>query len=141
MDINCITCKHGSYTTAGLGECPPCDDPFTDWQPIEEKSKKDDNKSSAPEDTSTKNKITTICNNIKDLLHYKNHKYGDSALNPINIFSKLTGEEAIKIRLDDKISRIQNSTELRKNDICDLIGYLILLCISKGWTTFNEYKD
>lgn len=133
MEKNCKTCLFSSTNNEYINSCDeirPIESRcinFSLWQPIEANT--------------TKNKITKICDNIKDLLHYKNHKYGDSALNPINTFSKLNGEEAIKIRLDDKISRIQNSTELRKNDVVDIIGYLILLCISKGWNTFDEYKD
>lgn len=69
---------------------------------------------------------------IGDLLKAKNESYGDSALNPINIFSKLSGEEAIKIRLDDKISRLKAQKTFGNEDtIKDLIGYLILLRISQ----------
>lgn len=23
----------------------------------------------------------------------------------------------------------------------DLVGYLVLICVSKGWTNFDEFKD
>ncbi len=70
---------------------------------------------------------------IKDLLLEKNAKYGDSALKPINVFSKLDAEEGIMARIDDKMSRIKNSglnvdTEDTLNDV---IGYLILLKIAR----------
>ena len=86
--------------------------------------------------------IVEVCDSLKDLLLYKNSKYGDSALHPIQIFAKSTDPEAgIRIRLDDKINRIVNGEEPRKNDIADMLGYEILLCISRGWTSFEEFKD
>lgn len=89
----------------------------------------------------TSNKITKVLFSIDKLLQYKNQKYGNSALQPIGIFSKESSEGSILIRLDDKLSRIKNSDTLRKNDVSDIIGYLTLLCVSKGWDDFNEFKD
>ena len=85
--------------------------------------------------------IQETCDSLKNLLLYKNEKYGNSGLQPINVFSKQSAETGLLQRLDDKISRIKNSEELRKNDIADLFGYLALLCVSKGWNNFNEFKD
>lgn len=76
------------------------------------------------------NKIETICDGMKDLLLYKNEKYGDSALNPKNIFYKGDATNSIKIRLDDKIGRVMNCNETRVNDVCDIIGYCVLLLAS-----------
>lgn len=89
----------------------------------------------------TSEKIFQICDSICSLLQYKNEKYGDSALNPINIFSKQDDLNSLLIRMDDKLSRVKNSTELRKNDCGDLLGYLILICASKDWLNFDEFKD
>jgi hypothetical protein len=90
---------------------------------------------------STQVLLKQFCNELSNLLIYKNGKYGDSALSPDKIFSKLEAEDSIKIRLDDKLSRIKNSNTLKKNDIIDLIGYLTLLSISNGWTDLNDLKD
>ena len=90
---------------------------------------------------STQEQIDIVVTNIGALLKYKNTKYGDSALKPIKIFSKMEAQESICQRLDDKIARIMNSQELRKNDISDTIGYLVLLCINNNWTTFDEFMD
>lgn len=79
-----------------------------------------------------------IADGIADLLAYKNKMYGNSALNPINVFS---GKCKVGQRVDDKISRIQNSDELRFNDIADLAGYLFLIIKEKGWTDFEQFKD
>ena len=71
----------------------------------------------------------------------KNKRYGNSALNPLNIFSELSAEEGIRVRLDDKLSRIRNSAKLRKNDVADIMGYLILLSLSKNWEDFSDLID
>lgn len=94
-----------------------------------------------PDQNTTKQKITDILTNMEKTLHEKNDRYGDSAVNPKQFFSKLTGEEGIKIRLDDKIGRIINSGELRKNDVFDLIGYLTLFSVTQGWDNFEDQID
>lgn len=85
--------------------------------------------------------ITEVCESLKKFLLEKNKRYGNSALEPINVFSKLSAEEGIKLRMDDKVKRIKNSTELRKNDVIDLTGYLILMCVHKKWTNFDDLLD
>lgn len=96
-----------------------------------------------PKDTeiTTQQKIEKTINNFKDFLLEKNKRYGDSALNPKRIFSKLDSKEQLKIRMDDKISRIINSEELRTNDVTDLIGYLFLYLISVEKYDFEEFLD
>ena len=81
-----------------------------------------------------KTKITTACDYIKALLLAKNEKYGDSALKPLGIFSKLNSAEAIKARIDDKLSRIANTglNDATEDTLDDLIGYLLLLKIANG---------
>ena len=88
---------------------------------------------------------------IIKVLTEKNKRYGNAALEPINIFYKGDAENSILIRLDDKLQRIirhcaetSNSMslpEFRKNDMFDLLGYCILLSISKKFSfalTNNE---
>lgn len=95
-----------------------------------------------PEDLTESQKAIIACmDSMRDFLLEKNRRYGDSALHPKRMFSKATTDEQILVRLDDKISRIQNSTELRKNDIADMIGYLALLCVAKRWTDFSDLLD
>ena len=69
---------------------------------------------------------------IVKLLKEKNKAYGDTALNPSNIFSKLDSTEAICARLDDKLARIKNKgiTDKTEDTVDDIIGYLLLLKIS-----------
>nr|DAU33208.1 MAG TPA: hypothetical protein [Caudoviricetes sp.] len=85
--------------------------------------------------------LDNILNSISKFLKEKNKRYGNSALEPSNMFFKGNSEEGLRIRIDDKLKRIKNSDVLRKNDIVDLIGYLIILCITKGWLSFNEFID
>lgn len=81
--------------------------------------------------TDTQKEITAVCNEIRDLLLEKNRKYGDSALNPKRIFSKADVVEQIKVRLDDKISRLMNQQSDDDEDVVmDLMGYLVLLRVA-----------
>jgi hypothetical protein len=71
--------------------------------------------------------IASVCEEIKELLLEKNRKYGDSALNPVRIFSKASTLEQLKVRMDDKLSRLRNAQDDEDEDpTSDLIGYLIL---------------
>ena len=93
----------------------------------------------------TQNSIRWTCNEIRDLLISKNEAYGDSALEPDNIFSKLDSAQAICARIDDKLSRIKNVglDDNTEDTLDDLIGYMILLKIARErrgsrktvWTT------
>jgi hypothetical protein len=84
--------------------------------------------------TTQKKKIQKACDSIKALLISKNEKYGDSALQPLGLFSKLNSAEAIKARIDDKLSRIANVglSDATEDTLDDLIGYLLLLKIANG---------
>lgn len=75
--------------------------------------------------------VSEVLIEIKELLISKNKKYGNSALEPLGVFSKLSAEEGLLVRIDDKLKRIKNGS-LEKDDedvINDLIGYLVLLKI------------
>jgi hypothetical protein len=75
--------------------------------------------------------IIRECLEIAEMLIKKNISYGNSALEPIRIFSKADSKEQIRVRIDDKLNRIQNDQAFPgDNDIEDLIGYLILLKIA-----------
>ena len=88
-------------------------------------------------------KVGVLSEEIKDLLFYKNMKYGNSALNPLNIFNKDNSVNGILMRIDDKLSRIKNEVKISPNDVIDLIGYLYLLLIDMGIEKeyFERLKD
>ena len=91
--------------------------------------------------TETQSQISAICDDIKELLLYKNKKYGNSALEPVRIFSKSNNVEQILVRIDDKLNRIQQGAGLLDEDedvIVDLIGYLVLLKIALAQSSTNE---
>ncbi len=76
--------------------------------------------------------IKRVCSEIEKMLVDKNLAYGDSALDPVRIFSKATDIEQLLVRIDDKLSRFARGTDYPgDNDIDDLVGYLILLKIAK----------
>ena len=91
--------------------------------------------------TPAQQKITKTVDSLKGFLLEKNRRYGNSALSPLGVFNKKDATEGILIRLDDKLMRIKNSDVLRKNDIADVMGYLTLLCVEKGWTNFDDLID
>lgn len=69
---------------------------------------------------------------IIGLLLDKNVAYGNSALNPIHIFSRSDASDQIDVRIDDKLNRLKNGSEYPGDDtILDLVGYLILKLISR----------
>ena len=90
----------------------------------------------------TQEKIKEITNAMRELLLYKNQKYGDSALHPKQIFYKGDATNSILIRLDDKLGRIMaNADETpRINDVADIIGYCTLLLIGMGATADDIQK-
>jgi hypothetical protein len=76
--------------------------------------------------------IVATCDSIRELLLEKNRKYGDSALNPVRVFSKSDPLEQIRVRMDDKLSRLRNAQNDEDEDvIADLTGYLILYQVAK----------
>lgn len=73
-------------------------------------------------------RVRQITDDICQMLQAKNASYGNSALDPICCFSKASTLEKIKVRIDDKLSRIKRGSEYAGDDtVNDLIGYLILL--------------
>lgn len=95
--------------------------------------------------------VYKILSEITEMLVSKNQKYGNSALEPLGVFSQLSAEEGLLVRIDDKLKRIKNGS-LQKDDedvINDLIGYLVLLKIctnskpkqTHGWREIKEKQD
>jgi hypothetical protein len=81
--------------------------------------------------TETQYAIVAILDKIEALLLEKNRKYGDSALTPTRVFSQASTVEQLKVRIDDKLSRVRSSQSDDDEDvIIDLIGYLVLYMIA-----------
>ena len=75
---------------------------------------------------------------IKKMQIEKNKRYANSALQPLDIFAK---HHPYGARLDEKLARIKSSSELRKNDVADIIGGCMLLCRDRGWSNFEDLID
>lgn len=84
------------------------------------------------------NFFRNACSSMAKLLEEKNRRYGNSALEPLNVFS---GKTKVGHRLDDKLARVKFSGTLKKNDVSDLIGYLMLVCKENGWESFDDLID
>jgi hypothetical protein len=84
----------------------------------------------------TQDEIATTCDAIKALLLEKNRAYGDSALNPMRVFSRADAAEQIRVRIDDKLSRLARghalADETLDQTVDDLMGYLVLLKIARS---------
>lgn len=81
----------------------------------------------------TADRITQVCDDVKQMLLDKNAAYGDSASNPLRVFSKADKLEAIRVRIDDKLSRISRGQGYPgDNDVRDLVGYLLLYLANDG---------
>ena len=89
-------------------------------------------------ETIVKGDFSGILSSINDMLNEKDKRYGNSALKPLKIFSKHLEYGS---RIDEKLARVKNSDELRKNDIADIIGGLVLICRDKGWEDFSDQID
>lgn len=76
--------------------------------------------------------LDKVTESITDLLKEKNAAYGNTALSPLGIFSKLGAAEAIKARIDDKLARIANKglNDDTEDTARDLVGYLLLLLMA-----------
>jgi hypothetical protein len=79
----------------------------------------------------TEARIRARCQELAEFLVAKNRAYGDSALRPLAIFARGRASDLIRVRLDDKLSRIRNHPEAFGEDaVQDLVGYLILFQIA-----------
>lgn len=83
--------------------------------------------------------VREITDRLANFLIEKNKSYGNSALDPVRIFSSSSTMEQILVRLDDKLSRIKKSggliemgkdgenEYLQEDVVLDIMGYLIIL--------------
>jgi hypothetical protein len=81
--------------------------------------------------TSVQAMIAEECEQLKSMLLAKNKAYGNSALEPVRIFSKADSEEQLRVRLDDKLSRLARGSADGEDVELDLMGYLVLLRVAR----------
>lgn len=70
---------------------------------------------------------------VADMLEQKAVQYGDSAGQPVRMFSSADMIEQLKVRADDKLSRLTRGTSGGEDAVKDLVGYIALLAAA-GWT-------
>lgn len=75
--------------------------------------------------------VQEVLADVGDLLIKKNAQYGDSALDPMRIFSRASTVEQLKVRLDDKLSRLARGLGEDEDVERDLMGYLVLLRVAR----------
>jgi hypothetical protein len=51
-------------------------------------------------------RAVTFLQQVGVLLEQKNRAYGDAAANPLRCFSQASPEEGLRVRIDDKLSRL-----------------------------------
>ena len=75
--------------------------------------------------------ILRECASLAGMLIEKNISYGDSALNPVRVFSRgMDARAQILVRIDDKLSRIARGSAAGEDAVLDLLGYLVLYRIA-----------
>jgi len=93
----------------------------------------------------TQEKIRAVGQEVIDLLIEKNQSYGDSALEPANIFASGNAVDNLCARIDDKLMRIktQGFVGYGEDNVKDLIGYLILLkiAVSEEDSKLQEWQE
>ena len=91
----------------------------------------------------TEKAIKEIITEVKDLLIEKNRAYGDSAINPSNIFSNGDALDSLGARIDDKLMRIKNTgiTDETEDTLIDLIGYLVLYKVAIIKEKVDEFES
>lgn len=71
--------------------------------------------------------LDKVLGEMRRILIEKNTAYGNSALEPVRIFSRADPIEQLKVRIDDKLSRLARGHAAGEDVFVDLIGYLVLL--------------
>lgn len=77
--------------------------------------------------------VRLVLQEVLETLVAKNKAYGNSALEPVRVFSRASPIEQINVRLDDKLSRIVRGAKDRDDEDVelDLIGYLVIRRIAR----------
>lgn len=70
--------------------------------------------------------LNEVLKEVRLMLIEKNKNYGDSALSPLSIFSKLPAKQRLFVRMDDKLSRLARGEDAGEDTLNDLLGYLVL---------------
>lgn len=81
--------------------------------------------------------ITEEFNSLLEILLEKNAAYGNSAFEPVRVFSKCEPDEQINVRLDDKMSRLMRGHNAGEDVELDLVGYIVL---KRAYSRYKQIK-
>lgn len=73
-------------------------------------------------------------NSVQETLAQKNQGYRNSVSDPLRVFSDSPADEGLRVRIDDKLSRIRElgfEADAYEDTLLDLVGYLALLAASR----------
>lgn len=68
------------------------------------------------------------------MLLKKQAAYGNAAIDPLRVFSRVDPVEQLKVRIDDKLSRMARGSVSDEDVTRDLRGYLLLLEVAERMT-------
>jgi hypothetical protein len=79
-----------------------------------------------------------VCISLAAFLVAKNAAYGNSIFDPVRVLATVPTEELIRVRIDDKLSRIKRGSaaakaEVSEDTVLDLAGYFVLYLVSYDW--------
>lgn len=77
------------------------------------------------------NDVNEVCDDVAAMLIEKNRAYGNSALDPVRVFSRASVVEQLLVRIDDKLSRLARGSAAGEDVERDLMGYLVLLRVAR----------
>lgn len=85
--------------------------------------------------------IVAECDELKAMLLEKDRAYGSSALSPVRVFSKADRIEQLRVRLDDKLSRLMRGDAAGEDVVLDLLGYLVLLRVAQRLQCMDRERE
>ncbi len=75
--------------------------------------------------------ILSVCMELAVFLMGKNAAYGDSVLDPVRIMSSADPAEQLRVRMDDKLSRLMRGHAAGEDALKDLVGYWVLMRVAE----------
>lgn len=79
--------------------------------------------------------VRAVLAEVGDMLIEKNRAYGNSALDPVRVFSRASVVEQLLVRIDDKLSRLARGSAAGEDVEKDLLGYLVILRVARKRAT------
>jgi hypothetical protein len=92
-------------------------------------------------DAPNSDRILEVCLDLAQFLMGKNRDYSDAALNPVRIMSTSDVAEQIRVRMDDKLSRLMRGQAGGEDAMKDLVGYWVLMEVAKKMSNGRDAND